>query len=213
MNINNDDLQRDNSNSKLSINKSEADEVCDDLFTFDNGVDNEDVHYAKDNLNLISNTLEKEISNNAINDSNKSTVNCRMINILKNIKNEISKIGNSFEKDLNEKKSMYTKIIEMVSSLCDLYKNVKQSLVTNNYDIFAFINNGIDNIIEMYASDGKMNQLLKTEAAINMIKLLKFIKYITNDKNILPYDGKSNPNKNPSYEKLSNADNFWLRKW
>lgn len=206
--ITNDSTQQDYSNSKLSINKSEPDELCDEFFVF---IDDEgnptNYKYAKDNMDLISNTFMKQIEDNARNDLNKSMVNRYMISLLKSIKNAIKKIGNAFEKDLNEKHTMYKKKIEVASRLYELYKNVKDALSTNNYDISSLINEGIDDIINIYSSDGKMAQMLKTQETINAIKLLKFIKYITKDNKILPYDGKMDPSKNPSYEKLSNADN------
>jgi len=208
----------DSSNSKLIIPSSQSNEDLDDVFEFvnngegknednnnendDNNNENNKISYAHDNINLITNTLEKKLKNSVENNneedlefvnSQMSKIKTKLSSLMKHIKNLD---GKSIKKSLKK-----------VASYTNLFSTLKQiDSKFNEYELKNPNKINEDDDMNIYNPNSKAYKIVCTELNRRMLSILKNIKSFTGNNDILPHDGKKDSSKNPSFENLDNYE-------
>ncbi|ORY76462.1 hypothetical protein LY90DRAFT_501782 [Neocallimastix californiae] len=191
--------ESDENTTLLKINQSEPDSTLDNIFKIDedninnnnNNNNNNKKYYVKNNLSLISNTIASNVNSNS-----KSSTLSIMNDIARTVNsmvNEINKTSNSDNENLQAK-------VDMISQLCVSYSTISEALTKANIQERPQLKEPI------YEENSKSHKLMATQANKNIIKMLKTAKKETSDNKILPYDGKKDSSKNPSFIKLENPE-------
>ncbi|OUM63110.1 hypothetical protein PIROE2DRAFT_10418 [Piromyces sp. E2] len=196
--INEDDNNVDPSQTKLTINKGEPDKTMDNIFSFTD----EDGHYVKGNIKLITNTLERDIED-SVNDFDKQENVMRRTNkIMSSMKSSMKELARDINGKDNEEINRSLDEVDTLSEIYDTYASLGNTLeengIENSYKI--------EDDFNVFKKDSKAHKILSTYANMKMIKMLQGVKQVTKDNSILPFDGKYDGN-NPSFNSLDNYAN------
>lgn len=208
----------DSSNSKLIIPSSQSNEDLDDVFEFvnnnegknednnDENVDNNNedkkISYAHDNINLITNTLEKMLKNSVENNNEED---------LEFVNSQMSKIKTKLSSLMKHMKNLdgksIKKSLKKVASCTNLFSTLKQiDSKFNEYELKNPNKINEDDDMNIYNPNSKAYKIVCTELNRRMLSTFKNIKSFTGNSDILPHDGKKDSSKNPSFENLNNYE-------
>ncbi|OUM57951.1 hypothetical protein PIROE2DRAFT_16904 [Piromyces sp. E2] len=177
--INEDDNNVDPSHTKLTINKSEPDETMDNIFSFTTDGDG---HYAKRNVKLITNTIEKDIED-SVNDirkqSNVMERTNKMMSIMKSSMKDLSRdINGKDDEEINESLDEVDTFSEIFDAYASIGNTIERNGIENSYKI--------EDDFNVFKKDSKANKILSAYANMKMIKMLQGVKQVTKDGSILP---------------------------